>query len=215
VSGIYCIRNTKNNKFYIGQTIRSFKKRWKEHRDNLNHPNPKKHHNPHLQASWDKYGEDAFEFLEIMKIDKHRQDLMDWWEAVAIGDLYNDPSRCYNKKAGGTGGAQSEETKRKQSKNAGRWNLDKSLSKAHRRNISKNHARYWQGKNHTDETKRNISETKKGVPQSEESKRKRSETMKGTSKPKITCPWCGQSGGKPTMTRWHMDNCKLKETPCP
>ena len=31
-------------------------------------------------------------------------------------------------------------------------------------------------------------------------------------KEKILCPWCGKSGGKLAMTRFHLDNCKKKES---
>jgi group I intron endonuclease len=66
--GIYQIRNTVNGKVYIGSTVRSFKKRWKEHKTDLNSKN---HHSLLLQRAWDKYGKDcfAFEILEIL-IDK-------------------------------------------------------------------------------------------------------------------------------------------------
>ena len=33
---------------------------------------------------------------------------------------------------------------------------------------------------------------------------------KGKKKPLVTCPHCGKEGGKPSMTRFHFDNCKLK-----
>jgi group I intron endonuclease len=48
ISGIYCIRNTKNNKIYIGSAVNIYG-RWATHRHNLNH---NKHCNPHLQRAW-------------------------------------------------------------------------------------------------------------------------------------------------------------------
>lgn len=61
--GIYMLLNTKNGKKYIGSSINIRKRLW-EHRANLRHNH---HHNPHLQASWNKYGEESFEYsiLEI------------------------------------------------------------------------------------------------------------------------------------------------------
>jgi len=57
-SGIYAITNIINNKIYLGST-NDFVRRWKEHKAALQQS---KHPNPHLQSSWNKYGEDAFEF---------------------------------------------------------------------------------------------------------------------------------------------------------
>jgi hypothetical protein len=34
---------------------------------------------------------------------------------------------------------------------------------------------------------------------------------KGKKKPLVTCPHCGKEGGKPSMTRFHFDNCKTKK----
>lgn len=50
------IVNTKNGKRYIGSSLNIRKRLW-EHRANLRH---NKHHNPHLQSSWNKYGEQSF-----------------------------------------------------------------------------------------------------------------------------------------------------------
>lgn len=60
-SGIYGIRNTVNNKWYVGSTCstQGFKRRWTVHKSKLNN---NKHYNPHLQRAWLKYGNDSFEF---------------------------------------------------------------------------------------------------------------------------------------------------------
>jgi uncharacterized protein YdaU (DUF1376 family) len=55
-------------------------------------------------------------------------------------------------------------------------------------------------------------------PQTEESNAKRSATLMGRKipsitgvpKPKVTCPHCGKTGGKPQMIQYHFDKCKLK-----
>ena len=60
---IYYIKNTENQKMYIGQTT-NFKKRKKVHKRSLKYGY---HHNFYLQNSWDKYGEDKFEFGILKK----------------------------------------------------------------------------------------------------------------------------------------------------
>lgn len=61
VCGIYCIHNTVNDKRYIGQSINIYD-RWISHILSLQ---GKYHHNPHLQASWEKYSQEAFNFYII------------------------------------------------------------------------------------------------------------------------------------------------------
>src|SRR5229473_3044646 len=60
-SGIYGIKNTINNKIYIGSS-KNIEERFKQHISALNH---NKHCNIHLQRSWIKHGEINFEFLII------------------------------------------------------------------------------------------------------------------------------------------------------
>jgi group I intron endonuclease len=55
---IYRITNIKTNQHYIGQTI-DINRRKRKHFRTLRDGN---HDNPKLQASWNKYGEDNFEF---------------------------------------------------------------------------------------------------------------------------------------------------------
>ena len=57
-SGIYSITNTKNSKIYIGST-NNFKRRKRQHFRDLKQ---NKHDNPHLQASYNKYGKEFFKF---------------------------------------------------------------------------------------------------------------------------------------------------------
>ena len=55
---IYMIINVINGKFYIGSAW-DYKRRISQHKSELRHG---KHANSYLQRSWDKYGEEAFEF---------------------------------------------------------------------------------------------------------------------------------------------------------
>ena len=66
--GVYKITNTTNSKSYIG-SAKNFKKRAYQHTSSLR---GNKHQNKHLQASWNKWGEDAFlfEVIEVVNGDK-------------------------------------------------------------------------------------------------------------------------------------------------
>lgn len=70
--GIYMIVNTANNKKYIGHSI-NIKKRWKQHKINLNRNVSK---NTHLQKAWLKYGKDSFMFsvIELLPCKLTRQE---------------------------------------------------------------------------------------------------------------------------------------------
>lgn len=61
--GIYMIRNSINNKIYIGQSV-NIERRWKDHKIDLKN---NKHQNCHLQLSYNKYGGDNFEYNIIFK----------------------------------------------------------------------------------------------------------------------------------------------------
>jgi group I intron endonuclease len=62
-SGIYCIQNKVNKKRYIGLDKYMWDhNRWFGHRCDLR---ANRHKNAHLQASWNKYGEESFEYFEI------------------------------------------------------------------------------------------------------------------------------------------------------
>jgi group I intron endonuclease len=57
--GVYLIANKVNGKTYVGSSRRAIEGRWSSHRYYLRRGG---HTNPHLQAAWDLYGEDAFVF---------------------------------------------------------------------------------------------------------------------------------------------------------
>lgn len=71
LSGVYQIRCTSNNKIYIGSAV-NMHDRCEHHRSSLRGEN---HPNPHLQAAWNKYGEEDFEFSVLEKMG--RNDLLD------------------------------------------------------------------------------------------------------------------------------------------
>lgn len=87
-SGIYIISNIKSKKVYIGQS-QNIRKRLYDHRFKLN---AEYHCNPHLQASWNKYGEKAFKFevLELCTVEQ-----LDEREQHYL-DIYIPKGICYN-----------------------------------------------------------------------------------------------------------------------
>jgi group I intron endonuclease len=110
---IYQIVNKHNGKMYIGQTW-DYKKRTREHIRNLN---KNTHINKHLQASWNKYGYEAFYFGIVEKFDESvlQSDIdKSEYEYINIMD-YCDQANGYNNKTGGNGSKHTEAAKMKMS----------------------------------------------------------------------------------------------------
>lgn len=62
-SGIYTIINRINGHEYIGSSV-NIKERWRLHVIRLRNNN---HHSIHLQRAWNKYGEENFDFVILIK----------------------------------------------------------------------------------------------------------------------------------------------------
>lgn len=60
--GVYVIINALNHKRYVGSSAISINSRWATHKYRLRKGT---HGNPHLQTSWNKYGESAFAFIAV------------------------------------------------------------------------------------------------------------------------------------------------------
>lgn len=58
-TGIYLITNNITGECYVGSTTDAFRRRWKNHRNELR---KNKHHNWRLQRSYNKHGLDSFSF---------------------------------------------------------------------------------------------------------------------------------------------------------
>lgn len=96
-SGIYCIRQISKELYYIGQTSMPFAKRFWNHRWKLN---DNSHDNKHLQNSWNKYGENDFEF-KVLYILKDGDDI-DQIEIQYI-EKYDSYKNGFNMTTGGDG----------------------------------------------------------------------------------------------------------------
>jgi group I intron endonuclease len=167
-SGIYQIRNTENNKKYIGQT-KDLEKRKKQHLYNLEH---NKHSNIHLQNAFNIYGENSFIF-EILKTCEPF--LLTFYEQNFVNEnfdyLYNIRKECVKSSKGVIF---SDNHKMKISK-AIMGNKNPFYGKTHTEDIRKKISLSRKGKSLSEETKRKISEANKGKSVSEETRRKLSE----------------------------------------
>ena len=190
ICGIYMIQNKVNGKIYIGQAG-DIKDRWKQHKSYLNGGY---HVNKHLQRSWNKYGEESFEFSILLECEESQ---LNTYEQYYIFELMTYDSRVgYNKNYGGNSGRPTEEIRRKLSETKigeNNPNYGKPLSNETKRKLSEalkgeNNPMY--GKHHTEETKEKMSEAKKGENNSmygkhhsEETKEEMSEAKKRENNP--------------------------------
>ena len=171
ISGIYQIRNTTNNKLYIGSTT-SFYRRWQEHQRKLN---LNKYTSSKLQNAWNKYGKEAFIFEILLQCDKdsllsQEQYYIDKLNTVNVG--YNTAP-----KAGNTLGIKKGPMPEEQKKKLSIAMTGKKITwpeEARQALVERNKSRVW-----TDEAKQKISEASKGSKRTEEQKRMMSEAKRG------------------------------------
>ena len=93
--GIYCIKNTVNDKVYVGQS-KNIKARFYIHKSNLIRNN---HSNPHLQKAWNREGESSFSFSIL---EECKESELDDKEKKYI-EKYNSYKNGYNLTTGGKG----------------------------------------------------------------------------------------------------------------
>ena len=97
-TGIYLIKNKENDKVYVGQSKKDIVKRWKSH---LYYLRNGIHQNGHLQHSFNKYGENSFNFSVLYLCEPEECDLA---EKVAIACFEStNPKKGYNFESGGEG----------------------------------------------------------------------------------------------------------------
>jgi len=137
ISGIYCIKNTINNKCYVGQSIDVYT-RMSRHKTDLKAGRD----SAHLQRAYDKYGEHNFQFelLTTCAVED-----LDFWEKYYI-KLWstNDENFGYNLDGGGSRSRlMSEQTKEKMSISR----IGHAVSEETKLKIKKNH-KDVSGENH-------------------------------------------------------------------
>jgi len=170
ICGIYCIRNIKNNKRYIGQSV-NIRARWSQHKAHLNR---NIHTNDYLQRSWNKHGMKEFVFEILEQCPKEQ---LNDKERYYI-DKYDTMNTAfgYNLKSGGqdtntvtdyvkektvkglkTYYREHPEAKQKNSERAYKqWSNPEIKAKI----LGKNNGMY--GKTHTEEARKKISEVQQG-----------------------------------------------------
>lgn len=110
--GVYMIKNTINDKFYIGSSIH-IGVRWKEHIKKLE---SNSHHSPYLQNAWNKYGGGCFEFSIVEYCDKDKTIEREQYYLDTLNPHYNMSKKAHAP----VGVIVSEETRRKMS-NSSKW----------------------------------------------------------------------------------------------
>lgn len=171
--GIYAIKNKINNKMYIGKSI-NIENRWREHVKELNN---NRHYNTYLQASWNKYKEDNFQFLVIEECSSDELNEKEIYWINYYGG--SDNTNLFNLAEGGSGGAMNSEVRLKMSESIRKSKIDNPT-----RNFGESNGMYK--KQHTLESREKMSIAlkgrvpwNKGLKHSEETKVKISEKLKG------------------------------------
>lgn len=183
---IYKIVNLVNDKFYVGSTTNK-KVRFRQHRKLLR---GNRHHCKHLQAAWNKYGEEKFDFrvVEEVSVALSLQAVEERWLNEHVGKEY-----CYN--TGHSADAPWRNAPACKTPNFGRAmaqnqkeQISRSLKEFYAQDYN-NHPRV--GTQHTEETKAKISATKKANPAAYWEGKKRSEETKA----KISASQAGMPKG--------------------
>ena len=191
-SGIYIIKNTVNGKVYIGSSTNVVRRR-QTHFAQLR---KNKHHNPHLQSAFNKYGKDSFEYAVLQYCSVE--------ELIRIEDFYINHYRAMDRERGyNTNTAErhtlSEETKKKISLSLmgnRNPNFNKRLSIEYRTKISNSligsrnpNFHKHLSKSHREKISASVSLAMKGIPKSEAHKKSLSMALKGKfKKPHLSTP---------------------------
>ena len=183
---IYKIRNVTNEKFYVGSTNNT-RERFRTHRNKLR---GNKHHCKHLQAAWNKYGEDCFKFEVIEQVAS--SDLLFAAEDIWLSKWFGH-AQCYN--SGRSAAAPMRGIPKEEHPCYGRVLTDdeKETISTGLKGYYTNNISHRLGAIHTQETLIKIKENRvapkgdehygKGIPRTEETKAKISASQLGVKKP--------------------------------
>lgn len=192
--GLYAIRHIASRSAYFGSSV-DIKRRFKEHRTGLKFG---KHHCRHLQNSWNRHGEEKFEFILVKETLTHaeaKEIEQAFLDIFFKNGLYNSNNKAIGFASGDASHAKRPDFHMK--------TVMQRLSPDERRE------KYGKAKG----TKRNpaayIASAAIRNANPEYSK-KLSESCKGK-RNVVECPYCGLSGGGGNMRRYHFENCKGKK----
>jgi group I intron endonuclease len=163
--GIYCIKNTVNEKVYIG-SAKVLRNRIWEHRSDLKR---KRHKNIHLTRAYEQYGVEAFEIfiLEVIEnLDKLKEREQYWMDTYRS----HDKEKGYNISKLAERSTMSEDGKKRLSE----LRKGRPLSEAHKKAISEG----GKGRKFTEEHRKRIGDAHRGRARSDEVKKILSEAKK-------------------------------------
>lgn len=109
-AGIYCIKNLRDDKVYVGRSV-DIERRLAQHRRSLQLG--KSTH--HLQNAWNKYGSDAFEFTVLEYCDPTETVLKEAQWIKALSACLRTSGYNLNEESGDGSFTQSHETRQKRS----------------------------------------------------------------------------------------------------
>lgn len=192
--GLYAIVHVPTNKAYVGSSL-NIKRRLKEHKTQLKH---KKHHCTHLQNSWNKYGEEQFQFKIPTVVDtiEEARDI-----EQAFLDCFFD--QLFNTKTSAVGAPVGEYHPAKKAD----WHMKTIMERLTPEERKKKYGK-------TKGTKRDSAPYIQGAKKRLEDPLyviKLSQACKGKKKGVVECPHCNLKGGGGNMRRYHFDNCKIKK----
>lgn len=169
ISSIYGIRHTESGRVYVGSAVKT-NARWRQHRSQLRKGT---HHNSYLQATWNKYGERAFEFVVLEVVDSackllERENF--WISSTMAADKHFGFNRC--PVAGSQLGMKHSDQARAKMSAA---RQGKKKSPEHQARINESLA----GRKLSEQCKQLLSDARKGSKHSEQARMKMTESRKG------------------------------------
>lgn len=163
-TGVYLIVCSSTQAIYVGSAARSFESRWYRHQRYLHRG---KHSNKHLQAAWNKYGEEVFEFKVAEEcLPENCISVEQKWLDV----LKSEGMECYNicmKADSCFGIRRSEQTRKKISESVSLVQIGRKHSEETKQKIGAAHT----GRKRSEQARRSISAAKVGQKYSESARR--------------------------------------------
>lgn len=213
---VYKIRNSVNQKLYIGITKYEISKRFSVHKQRAN---AKSHGNLKLYNAINKYGIDAFT-IELIESVENR-DIANEREQYWI-KYYDSLENGYNMTAGGFSYVHVVTDITKQRMKDSHWSkkgiintwtseqlTGRKLSDEHVQNISIGGKKRYENEDEIRKcSERNSGENNPNFGNKWTDEQRKEASERELNKPELLCPHCGKTGRSGVMYRWHFKNCK-------